>query len=86
MPIYEYVCEECSARYEKLVRATAESNGRPKPAATFDGEAVACPKCGSKKATLQFSTFSTTANSSSVSAESCEAPVCMRTPRGCGCH
>ncbi|HSS40931.1 MAG TPA: zinc ribbon domain-containing protein [Solirubrobacterales bacterium] len=34
MPIYEFECEECEARFEELVAA--------------DG-AVACPSCGSKR-------------------------------------
>ena len=73
MPIYEYVCKDCATRYEKLVRSNSE--------------AIACPKCGSGKKALQFSTFSTSGgNSPSMDAEACEAPACMRTPRGCGCH
>lgn len=72
MPIYEYICEDCSARYEKLVRA--------------NGEAIACPKCGSTKSTLQFSTFSAIGSSSAAEPVSCEAPMCMRTPHGCGCE
>ena len=73
MPIYEYVCKDCETRYEKLVRS--------------NGEAIACPKCGSGKKTLQFSTFSTSGSgTSSMDAGACEAPACMRTPRGCGCH
>ncbi len=36
MPIYEFECEECGARFEELVAA--------------GGVAVACPQCGSARA------------------------------------
>ena len=75
MPIYEYVCDDCATRYEKLVRS--------------NGEAIACPKCGSKEATLQFSTFSTATSgkdSSSTDTGSFSGGACGCTPRGCGCH
>jgi len=72
MPIYEYVCEDCSARYEKLVRS--------------NGEAVACPKCGSAKRTLQFSTFSSAKGDSSAAESISSGGACGCTPRGCGCH
>jgi putative FmdB family regulatory protein len=35
MPIYEFECEECGARFEELVAADAES--------------VACPECGAAR-------------------------------------
>ena len=79
MPIYEYVCNDCNSRYEKLVLS--------------NGSRVACPKCGSKKHTLQFSTFSTAGNGSSSStvtsspdsAPSFSGGSCCN-PGGCGCH
>ena len=43
MPIYEFECEECGARFEELVAA--------------DG-AVACPSCGSEGARRLLSTVS----------------------------
>ena len=73
MPIYEYLCNDCRARYEKLVRA--------------NGEPIACPQCGSVQSTLQFSVFSAAGRSSATDvAAACDAPVCMRTPRGCACE
>lgn len=76
MPIYEYLCDDCQTPYEKLVMSSKSP--------------IACPKCGSKKHTQQFSKFSTT-NSSSSSASSSDSspsssgPACNR-PGGCGCH
>ena len=73
MPIYEYVCEECKTRYEHL---TLSRNGKP-----------ACPNCGSKRSTLQFSTFAArTGNGSSASSPApASGPGCGCTPRTCGC-
>lgn len=41
MPIYEYECEGCGARFEELVGA---------------GSAVACPECGSERTRRLYST------------------------------
>jgi putative FmdB family regulatory protein len=45
MPIYEYRCEECGERFEKLVR-------RAEP-----DEPVRCPRCGAVETRKQFSSF-----------------------------
>ncbi|MGB6485239.1 MAG: FmdB family zinc ribbon protein [Candidatus Acidiferrales bacterium] len=76
MPIYEYVCDECKSRYERIVTV---KNGKPE-----------CPKCGSHSSTIQFSTFaartgngaSSAASNSSTDASS----ACGCTPHTCGCH
>jgi putative FmdB family regulatory protein len=58
MPIYEYVCQDCHQRYERLV---LRANGE-----------VSCPHCGSRRATLQFSVFATPqAKSAAEAAPSC---------------
>ncbi len=44
MPIYDYVCNECGAKFEKLVL---------KPAT----DEVRCPSCGTDKLTQQLGTF-----------------------------
>lgn len=74
MPIYEYVCDECKAEYEKLVLAK--------------GERVSCPKCGSGRKTLRLSTFAAhSGNGAATAAASRErgAPACMGNPSACGC-
>jgi putative FmdB family regulatory protein len=43
MPIYEYVCGDCAAKFERLVRAW--------------GERVSCPSCASAKVEKQLSSF-----------------------------
>ena len=45
MPLYEYVCDECRARFERYVRAW--------------GEAVTCPSCRSAAVEKQLSSFAT---------------------------
>ena len=76
MPIYEYVCEDCETRFERVVINKQQE--------------IACPKCASKKASVQLSVFATSTGSNGASA---------KTPRslngggggsccggGCGCH
>lgn len=53
MPIYEYVCETCKSKFEKLVRSMNST------------EAAACPKCGGAKTNRQFSSFAVGAGQSS---------------------
>jgi putative FmdB family regulatory protein len=45
MPIYEYVCQDCGEKYEKLVRSTA---------ATVK---LVCPTCGSERGEKALSMF-----------------------------
>ena len=65
MPIYEYKCESCGNKFEKLVRRSAES------------AVLACPSCGETHLDQQYSTFSARANGSTASAAaSSEMPSC----------
>lgn len=73
MPIFEYVCEECETRHERIVMSS--------------GSAVACPKCGSRKQAVQFSVFAAPANGSKSGGSSASSgSSCGCTPRTCGCH
>jgi len=72
MPIFEYLCEDCGSKFEKLVR-----NG---------SSGVHCPSCGQDHLKQQFSTFAARANGAShAQAEmpSCPSGMC-RTPDLCG--
>lgn len=75
MPIYEYVCDDCGERYERIVMS------RTQP--------IACPKCASAKHTLQLSVFAAPSNGSKSAASSSSAPnsggPCCG-GGGCGCH
>ncbi len=59
MPIYEYQCESCGARFDKLVRSTQAPL------------TVQCPQCGSQDCRKTLSLFGTTTGSSAGPGASC---------------
>ncbi len=68
MPIYEFICQDCQAEVELLVR----SQDKPE-----------CPKCQSKRLERQLSVISSPTTSGSQSQpESCGLPRCCG--GGCG--
>ncbi len=73
MPIYEYACEGCGNRFEKLVRRSNEQ--------------VECPSCQSQKLAQQYSTFAARANGMMREAApkmgGCASGMCA-TPGLCG--
>ena len=76
MPIYEYLCDDCGEHYERIVMSK--------------GVRVTCPKCESRKQTLQLSVFAAPANgskSANGSASAAPSGGCAWSPRGgCGCR
>jgi putative FmdB family regulatory protein len=46
MPVYEFACKDCGARFEELVSAGAEAE-------------LACPECNSQVIERLFSSFAT---------------------------
>ena len=76
MPIYEYVCNDCGAHYERIVLSASTK--------------IACPKCESPQHTIQLSVFAAPANGSKSSHTSADAAPsgggCGCTPHTCGCH
>jgi putative FmdB family regulatory protein len=74
MPIYEYVCDDCSERYERIVKN--------------ENAAVSCPKCASAKHTIQLSVFAVPSNGSKSAARPSSGSLggdgCCG--GGCGCH
>jgi putative FmdB family regulatory protein len=48
MPIYEYLCDDCGERYERIVLSKST--------------VIECPKCASAKHTLQISVFAAHGN------------------------
>jgi len=62
MPIYEYKCQDCGTKFEKLLRHSDEVAG------------LDCPSCGRKHLTQEFSTFAAHANG--APGHGTEAPVC----------
>jgi putative FmdB family regulatory protein len=69
MPIYEYACPGCGARFEKLVRRF--------------GEAVSCPTCASADVEKQLSVFAVATSSSSPAPSGCGAGACGPGAGGC---
>lgn len=71
MPIYEYVCDDCGTKFEKLVRRNSE--------------AASCPQCGQTHLTTALSTFAAHSNGKTEASEfpSCGGGMC-RTPDLCG--
>jgi putative FmdB family regulatory protein len=63
MPIYEYKCDSCETKFEKLIRRAA------------DETELACPSCGERHLSQQYSTFAPHAGSGPSSAAA-EAPRC----------
>jgi putative FmdB family regulatory protein len=45
MPIFEYACDDCGTKFEKLVRRST------------DAAELRCPSCGEAHLTTQYSTF-----------------------------
>ncbi len=73
MPIYEYRCEDCGSKFEKLVRRAAESAD------------IECPSCGQKHLKQELSVFAAHSGSS----KSAAPPMCPSggpcpTPGMCG--
>ena len=52
MPIYEYKCQDCGTKFEKLVRRS-------------EGSELVCPSCGQKHLQQELSTFAAHSASSS---------------------
>ena len=73
MPIYEYRCQDCGTKFEKLVRRSTD-------AATLEG-----PSCGKQHLQQELSTFAAHANGApkSESMPSCPSGRCMN-PGMCG--
>lgn len=60
MPMYEFRCDECGERFEKLVRSAGSQ------------QEVACPSCGGTRTSKQFSTFASVGvRTGTVSAPAC---------------
>ena len=74
MPIYEYICEDCQAEFEKIVINKQQE--------------IACPKCAGKNNKIQLSVFATSngngGSSSGPSFSGGGGGGCCG--GGCGCH
>ena len=67
MPIYEYTCRRCDARFERLVKSMRDD----------EASKVACPRCQSTQTTRSMSVFAV--SSAGASPKSSTAPgMCGR--------
>jgi putative FmdB family regulatory protein len=76
MPIYEYACKSCDAKFEQLVRRMSGE---------ADGPSAKCPACGSDQTARALSVFAV--NSESAGGGQSEDPMCGRcggAPGSCG--
>jgi len=64
MPIFEYKCQGCGTKFEKLVRRSE------------DAAELGCPSCGQKHLTQELSIFAAHANNAPKTCE--EPPMCPR--------
>jgi putative FmdB family regulatory protein len=74
MPIYEYKCDACETKFEKLIRRQADENE------------LACPTCGERHLSQQYSTFAPqmgSTHSAAPAAPRCGSGMCG-TPGMCG--
>jgi putative FmdB family regulatory protein len=76
MPIYEYICDDCGTKFEKLVRRNEN--------------ATACPSCGESHLKTALSTFAahssngkTQASNGNAQFPTCAGGMCQ-TPDLCG--
>ena len=74
MPIFEYSCESCGTKFEKLMRRAGETDG------------LECPSCGEHHLKQELSTFAAHAAGAKAPQPmggGCPAGMC-RTPGLCG--
>ncbi len=71
MPIFEYRCEDCGTKFEKLVRRTSDE--------------ITCPSCGESHLKQEHSTFAAHAGGQPAerSMPNCAGGMC-RMPDVCG--
>jgi len=72
MPIFEYLCQTCNARFEKLIRRDA------------DVESLACPSCGGRELSKELSTFSAHAQGAPAQPQPGPCGQMCPTPGRCG--
>ena len=72
MPIYEYICDSCNERFEKIVINKQQE--------------ISCPKCASKRATIQLSVFATAGGGSTSPSGGFSGGGGSCCGGGCGCH
>jgi putative FmdB family regulatory protein len=68
MPVYEYTCQACNAKFDRLVRSMTAADGESRPK---------CPACGSDRTARALSVFAVSSGSSKGSSAA-DVPMCGR--------
>ena len=72
MPIFEYRCQDCGTRFEKLVRGSTERDG------------LACPSCGQGRLQQELSVFAAHAHGAPAAQPPAGPCAGCRNPQACG--
>ncbi len=72
MPIFEYACRECGAKFERLIRRESEL------------ATLTCPTCGTAKVEKQLSTFAPQMGGKDATRPMCPSGGVCPTPGKCG--
>jgi putative FmdB family regulatory protein len=72
MPIFEYKCEECGTKFEKLIYHTS------------DEAALSCPECGKQQLHRELSTFAAHSHGTAEAGPRCPSGGMCPTPGACG--
>jgi putative FmdB family regulatory protein len=72
MPIYEYRCQDCQTRFEKLLLRAA------------DAAELACPTCGRQRLTQELSVFSAHSAPSRPAPPACPSAAACPNAGVCG--
>jgi putative FmdB family regulatory protein len=59
MPLYEYICQTCDERFEKLIRGDTRA------------QQIVCPSCASAAIKRALSTFATSGSSAAPATPTC---------------
>ena len=68
MPIYEYTCGKCDAKFEQLVRSMSNA----------DDAKIKCPACGSDKTARALSVFAVSSGGGAKGDGGGDDPMCGR--------
>ncbi len=72
MPIYEYRCQDCQTRFEKLVLRAA------------DAAELVCPSCGRRRLTQELSVFAAHSGAARPAAPACPSAATCPNAGVCG--
>lgn len=69
MPIYEYMCNACNTKFDRLVRSMSAADGEAGPK---------CPECGSERTARALSIFAVSSEGGKGSSAGDDSPLCGR--------